>query len=82
MVFYRFQVKLSLDIFRDGAALISGKKLPLTTVITFFELDQVSVDCVCWPKTKSAAHSEVKQVIQACAFATRGVVLPAHRTNR
>ncbi|KAK9825744.1 hypothetical protein WJX74_003612 [Apatococcus lobatus] len=40
MVFYRFQVKLSLDIFRDGAALISGKKLPLTTVITFFELDQ------------------------------------------
>lgn len=43
MVFYRFQVKLSLDILRDGAALISGKKLPLTTVITFFELDSVSL---------------------------------------
>lgn len=41
MVFYRFQVKLSLDILRDGPALISGKKLPLTTVITFFELDSV-----------------------------------------
>jgi len=41
-VFFKFQIRLSLNPLRDGPALLSGKKLPLKTVITFFELDKVS----------------------------------------
>ena len=42
-MFFKFQIRLSLNPLRDGPALLSGKKLPLKTVITFFELDKVSV---------------------------------------
>ncbi|KAL0053616.1 hypothetical protein WJX82_008309 [Trebouxia sp. C0006] len=40
LVFFKFQIRLSLNPLRDGPALLSGKKLPLKTVITFFELDK------------------------------------------
>lgn len=43
LVFFKFQIRLSFNPLRDGPALLSGKKLPLKTVITFFELDKVSV---------------------------------------
>ena len=40
LVFFKFQIRLSLHPLRDGPALLAGKKLPLKTVITFFELDK------------------------------------------
>ncbi len=43
LVFFKFQIRLSFNPLRDGPALLSGKKLPLKTVITFFELDKVGV---------------------------------------
>ena len=41
LVFFKFQIRLSLNPLKEGPALLSGKKLPLKTVITFFELDKV-----------------------------------------
>lgn len=44
LVFFKFQIRLSFNPLRDGPALLSGKlKLPLKTVITFSELDKVSL---------------------------------------
>lgn len=40
LVFFKFQIRLSLNPLKEGLALLSGKKLPLKTVITFFELDK------------------------------------------
>ncbi|DBA91440.1 TPA: hypothetical protein ACH3X2_003966 [Trebouxia sp. C0005] len=40
LVFFKFQIRLSFNPLTDGVALLSGKKLPLKTVITFFELDK------------------------------------------
>ncbi|DBA91504.1 TPA: hypothetical protein ACH3X1_003130 [Trebouxia sp. C0004] len=40
LVFFKFQIRLSFNPLKDGPALLSGKKLPLKTVITFFELDK------------------------------------------